>query len=110
MKDDKMVLSGDGRNDSPGFCAQFCVYSLMEAMTKVIVDLEVKDKRETGGASTTMEVAALKTLLERLIESMEIGEITTDASTSVMAMVKKLKGRPFSLHFISISRGLLSHN
>ena len=57
-----------------------------------------------------MEVAALKTLLERLIEIMEIGEITTDASTSVMAMMKKLKGRPFSLHFISLSRGLVSHN
>lgn len=89
MKD---VLSGDGRNDSPGFSAQYCVYSLMEAMTKVIVDLKVKDKRETGGNSTVMEVAALKTLLEHLIETMNIVEITTDASTSVMAMVKKLKG------------------
>ena len=95
MKDEKVVLSGDGRNDSPGFSAQYCVYSLMEAMTKVVVDLEVKDKRETGGTSTTMEVAALKVLLERLIETMQIGEITTDASTSVMAMVKKLKGMSF---------------
>ena len=67
MKDEKVVLSGDGRNDSPGFSAQYCVYSLMEAMTKIIVDLEVKDKRETAGTSPGMEVAALKTLLERLI-------------------------------------------
>lgn len=110
MKDDKVVLSEGWRNDSPGFFAQYCVYSLMEAMTKVIVDLEVKDKRETGGASRTMEVAALKTLLERLIETMEIGEITTDPSTSVTAMVKKLKGRLLSLQFISLSRGLVSHN
>ena len=36
----------------------------MEAVTKVIVDMEVKDKRETGGTSTGMEVAALKCLLE----------------------------------------------
>ena len=56
MKDDKVVLSGDGRNDCLGFCAQYCVFSLMEAMTKVIVDLEVKDKRETGGASTKMQM------------------------------------------------------
>ena len=53
MKDDKVVVSEDGRNDSPGFCAQYCVYSLMEAMAKVIVDLEVKDKRETGGGCST---------------------------------------------------------
>ena len=65
----------------------------MEAVTKVIVDIEVKDKRETGGSSTVMEVAALKCLLERLVETMSIGELTTDASTSVIAMVKKLKGK-----------------
>ena len=64
MKNEKVVLSGDGRNDSPGFSGQYCVYSLMEAVTKVIVDIEVKDKRETGGNSTVMEVAALKCLLE----------------------------------------------
>ena len=92
MKNEKVVLSGDGRNDSPGFSAQYCVYSLMEAVTKVIVDIEVKDKRETGGTSTVMEVAALKCLLERLVETMSIGELTTDASASVIAMVKKLKG------------------
>ena len=92
MKNEKVVLSGDGRNDSPGFSAQYCVYSLMEAVTKVIVDIEVKDKRETRGTSTVMEVAALKCLLERLVETMSIGELTTDASASVIAMVKKLKG------------------
>lgn len=60
MKDEKLVLSGDGRNDSPGFSAQYCVYSLMEEMTKVIVEIEMKDKRETGGTSTEMEVSSSK--------------------------------------------------
>lgn len=95
LKEGKMVLSGDGRNDSPGFCAQYCVYSLMESVTKVIVDLEVKDKRETGGSSTTMEVAALKCLLERLAQKITIDELTTDASSSVIGMVKKLKGKVY---------------
>ena len=45
----------------------------MEAVTKVIVDIKVKDKRETGGTSTVMEVAALKCHLERLVETMSIG-------------------------------------
>lgn len=57
------------------------VYSLMEAMIKAIVDLEEKDERETGGTSTVKEVAALRTLLECLIETMNIGEMTTDASS-----------------------------
>ena len=71
----------------------------MEAVTKVIVDIKVKDKRETGGTSTVMEVAALKCLSERLVETMSIGEWTTDASTSVIAMVKKLKGEYYTVIF-----------
>lgn len=56
------MLTGDGRNDFPGFGAQYCVYSLMEAMPKDILELKVKNKRETGGTSTAMEVASLKSL------------------------------------------------
>lgn len=93
IKEKKVVLSGDGRNDSLGFCAEHCVYSLMESITKVIVDLEVKEKRET---STVMEVAALKCLLEQLIQTISIEELTTDASSSVIGMVKKLKGEDFN--------------
>lgn len=92
---EELVLGGDGRNDSPGFCAQYCVYSVMEELTKVIVDVEVKDKRETGGSSPAMEVAALKVILERLVEKYKLGELTTDASSSVIALVKKLKGTFF---------------
>ena len=89
---EKLVLAGDGGNDSPGHCAQYCVYSLMEDSTKTIVDVEIKDCRQTGGSSPAMEVAALKVLLERLLKKFNIGELTTDASTTVIPMVKKLKG------------------
>ena len=34
-------LCGDGRNDSPGHSARYCVYTLMEHVTKAVVDLEV---------------------------------------------------------------------
>ena len=87
FKDERLVIAGDGRNDSPGFCAQYCVYSVMEEITKVILDVEVKDKRETG------EVAALKAILEKLAEKLKLGELTTDASNSVIVMAKKLKGK-----------------
>ena len=45
-----VCLCGDGRNDSPGHSARYCVYTLMEHVTNVVVDLEVIDKRETGGS------------------------------------------------------------
>jgi hypothetical protein len=77
-------LCGDGRNDSPGHCAKYCVYLLMEQFLDVIVDIEVTDKREAGGVSTNMEVYTLKKLLERIVGKLLISEIVTDASTTVM--------------------------
>ncbi|CAB3987240.1 Hypothetical predicted protein [Paramuricea clavata] len=64
---ESIILCGDGRNDSPGFSAKYCVYVLMEQFVNdnVIVDIEVVDKRKTGGVSTNMEVCGLKKLLER---------------------------------------------
>lgn len=46
---DDLCLCGDGRNDSPGHSARYCVYTLMEHASKVVVDMAVVDKRETGG-------------------------------------------------------------
>ena len=41
----KLILSGDGRCDSPGYCAKFCTYTLMDASgcgkSGKIVDLEL---------------------------------------------------------------------
>ena len=87
-----MVLCGDGRNDSPGHNAKYCTYVLMEEFLEVIIDVDVVDMRETGGISTNMEVFGLKRLLERLVGKIILSEIVTDASTSVIALVRKLKG------------------
>lgn len=50
-----LVLCGDGRMDSPGFSAKYCLYTMMDQYLNVIIDLEVVDKREAGGTSTLME-------------------------------------------------------
>ena len=44
FKDDILVICGDGRMDSPGFSAKYCVYTMMEHYLNIIVDLEVVDK------------------------------------------------------------------
>ena len=64
FKGESIILCGDGRNDSPGHSAKYCVYVLMEQFVSVVVDIDVVDKRETGGVSTNMEVFGLKRLLE----------------------------------------------
>ncbi|CAB3982602.1 Hypothetical predicted protein [Paramuricea clavata] len=56
LSGEPVVLCGDGRNDSPGHSAKYCMYAFMEQHLDVIVDVEVVDKRQTGGISTNMEV------------------------------------------------------
>ena len=92
LSGEPVVLCGDGRNDSPGHSAKYCMYALMEQHLDVIVDVEVVDKRQTGGISTNMEVFGLRTILERMVGKIVWSEIVTDASTAVIALVRKMKG------------------
>ena len=54
FENDVLVVCGDGRMDSPGFSAKYCVYTMMEHYLNATVDLEVVDKREAGGTSSLM--------------------------------------------------------
>ena len=68
---ESLVLCGDGRNDLPGHSAKYCVYCLMEHFMHVIVDVEVVDKRQSGGVSTTMERLGLKRILLRMKDKLK---------------------------------------
>ena len=54
-----IVLSGDGRCDSPGKSAKYCTYSLLDTDTGYILHCETIDKREVGLQSPNMEKEAL---------------------------------------------------
>lgn len=92
FENDVIVVCGDGRMDSPGFSAKYCVYTMMEHSLNVIVDLEVVDKREAGGTSTLMGKMGCKRLLERMMNRLNLGELVTDASRVIMKMIRELKG------------------
>ena len=93
LANEQLILCGDGRNDSPGHCAKYCVYVLMEQFLDIIVDIQVTDKRETGGVSTNMEVYTLKKLLERIVGKLLVSEIVTDSSATIMKLVRDMKGK-----------------
>ena len=93
---EEICLCGDGRNDSPGHSARYCVYTLMEHVTNVVVDLEVLDKRETGGNSTTMEKEGLRRLLQWLKDKLPLSEICTDASATIIKLIRDMKGMRMS--------------
>eukprot|EP00112_Aurelia_sp_Birch-Aquarium-sp1_P013397 Seg2842.5 transcript_id=Seg2842.5/GoldUCD/mRNA.D3Y31 product="hypothetical protein" protein_id=Seg2842.5/GoldUCD/D3Y31 len=88
-----LCLIGNGRNDSPGFSARYCVYVLMEQLTGIILDIEILDRRETGGHSPNMEREGLTRLLEKLMKICDISEVVTDASSSIIKRLADLKGK-----------------
>ena len=97
-----VTVAGDSRNDSPGHTACYCVYTLMEETTKMIVDIEVIDKRETGGKSAAMEKLAMSRLLQRLKGVLTISHVVTAASTSIKALLRDMKDTYISLFSITV--------
>lgn len=87
-----LILSGDGRCDSPGKSAKFCSYTLMDTATELVVHTNAVDKREVGGKSPNMEREGLFRGLTEVTgaQNLKVREIVTDASTSVKTMLGKL--------------------
>ena len=81
------MVSGDGRCDSPGKCAKFCTYTLMESSNNVILHSETIDKREVQNRSPNMEREAVHRALNHMQDKVKVLEITTDCSTAVTKML-----------------------
>ena len=43
-----VVLAGDGRCDSPGHCAKYCTYTLLDVNCKKVVDFKVVSVTEVA--------------------------------------------------------------
>ena len=84
----EVVVCGDGQCDSLGHTAKNLCYFLMELVSDYILEVEVRDKRHVGLASTNMKRQALQNALQRLCASIKIVEVVTDASTSIKMIGK----------------------
>ena len=85
-----VVASGDGRCDSPGKCAKFCTYTLMETSSNMILQSETIDKGEVQNKSPNMEREGVDRAIRHLKEKIDLLEVTTDSSTAVTKMLCKL--------------------
>ena len=50
-----LVVAGDECCDSPGKCAKFCTYTVMEILSNIIIHSKTADKREVQNRSPNME-------------------------------------------------------
>ena len=82
-------LSGDGRCDSPGYCAKYCTYTLMDMNTSAIVCFVVVDVK-TAGNSARMELAGFRLCVEFILsKGFKIEVIATDRHTQIRSEMKK---------------------
>ncbi|CAB3985659.1 Hypothetical predicted protein, partial [Paramuricea clavata] len=88
-EDKEIILSSDGRNDSPGHSAQYCTYSFADMDTKCILELNIVDVREVEGRkSPNMERVGFERGLDKLIGSqMNIKEVVTDGHLEIGALM-----------------------
>lgn len=85
------IITGDGRNDSPGHSAQYCSYTLMEEKTKKIVSIQTLDKRTTDRKSANMEKAGFQLALEDARgKGIKVKELVTDAHLGIGAIMSML--------------------
>ena len=84
------MLSGDGRNDSPGHSAQYCTYSLAGMEDKSILQMNIVDVREAAGKSNNMERIGFERGMDMLLTSpMVVKEVVTDGNLEIAALMSK---------------------
>lgn len=85
-----IVVSGDGRMDSPGHSAKYCTYTVMNQDDKNILAMEIVDKRECQLKSGTMEAEGFRRSVRSLQEQgVVLKEIVTDAHPQISSIMKK---------------------
>lgn len=87
----EIILSSDGRNDSPGHCAQYCTYSFADMESRHILSLNIVDVRQVKGRkSNNMERVGFEGGLNELLESaMQLKEVVTDGHLEISALMSK---------------------
>jgi hypothetical protein len=85
------ILSSDGRNDSPGHCAQYFTYSFADMESQFILQMNIVDVREVEGRkSNNMEIMAFeKGMGDLLRSSMVIKQIVTDSHLGSIALMSE---------------------
>ena len=79
LQNETLTVANDGRFDSPGFCAKYGTYTIMDINSKVIIDFYITHV-SNAGSSQGMELYAFKKVIIKLIQfnDLKISTITTD--------------------------------
>ncbi|XP_068112059.1 uncharacterized protein [Hyperolius riggenbachi] len=83
-----LYLIGDGQCDSPGFNAKYCVYTMMDMQTSLILDFEAVQVSQTT-SSVAMEKLGFKTCVDRIREEKyDVHMIGTDSHPGIKKIMR----------------------
>ena len=83
-------VAGDGRCDSPGFCAKYCLYTHMDLTSNKIMSLQLVQVTETG-SSARMEVLGYQRGMElHLARGVQVTISATDRHVGVRKLHKDI--------------------
>ncbi|XP_068112065.1 uncharacterized protein [Hyperolius riggenbachi] len=83
-----LYLIGDGQCDSPGYNAKYCVYTMMDMQTSLILDFEAVQVSQTT-SSVAMEKLGFKTCVDRIREEKyDVHMIGTDSHPGIKKLMR----------------------
>uniref|UniRef100_A0A8C6UFY6 Transposase n=1 Tax=Neogobius melanostomus TaxID=47308 RepID=A0A8C6UFY6_9GOBI len=87
-EDHEIVCGGDGRADSPGHCAKYGTYTMMELRKKAVIDIQTVQSNEVGG-SYHMEGEGLARSLQRIKNFVAVDTLITDRHVSIKKYLRE---------------------
>ncbi|XP_068094284.1 uncharacterized protein [Hyperolius riggenbachi] len=87
-----VTLAGDGQCDRPGHSAKYCIYSLMDVVTRKIIDFEVVQSTQCS-SSAAMEKLGFDICMNRVIsEGVEVMLFASDKHPGIQKMMREKYG------------------
>ena len=86
--DKPLVLSGDGQYDSPGHCAKYCAYTVVENSTGSALDFQIAQKVQYKG---DLEKAACQEVLPKVTgeHKLLVSKLVTDQHLGIGKMMRE---------------------
>ncbi|KAI8487036.1 hypothetical protein Bbelb_352960 [Branchiostoma belcheri] len=84
-----IVCGGDGRADSPGHCAKYGSYTLMELNQRKVIDVQLVQSNEVGGSYHMEQKGLEKSLAWMESVDVEVGTLVTDRHVGINKMIRE---------------------
>ena len=87
-RETEAVLAGDGRCDSPGHCAKYCTYTLLDVESQKVVDFKVVVVSEVANSNCMEKKGFVDTLSNIEANGIKVGVISTDRHPQIKKEMK----------------------